>query len=43
MLSKGPATVSEMDKNLAFKGATDSNCNMKVLFFERGPNSNFIV
>ena len=43
MLSKGPPTASVMYKYLAFKGTTNSNCIMQVLFSERGPNSNFIV
>jgi len=43
MLSKGPPTASVVYKYLAVKEATNSDCNVQALLFDRGPNSNFIV
>jgi len=41
LLSKGPPTATSMRKYLAFKGATNSSCNMQVPCSQRAPSSNF--
>jgi len=36
LLSKGPPTETVMCRDFAFKGAPNSNCNLRVICFQRG-------